>query len=481
MTKDEMRQLEEAIDQMMEIARDFGLDFYDMRFEICPADVLYTFGAYAMPTRFSHWSFGKAFHKMKMQYDFGLSRIYELVFNSNPCYAFLLDGNSLIQNKLVSAHVLAHCDFFKNNAMFAGTSRYMIESMSVSADRIRSYEIEFGKQVVEDLLDAGMAIQEHIDPMYARRSRPRQLDEGWALPAPNLKKSGPYDDLWELDPNVRTKQDKDKGQKDGAMKANNKFPKHAEKDVMLFVIEHSKALQEWERDVLSILRDEMLYFWPQIETKIMNEGWATYWHLRIMREMDFTDEETIEFAKMHSGVIAPSRTSINPYTLGLYMWEAIEKRYNQPTQEERERFGLEPGKGREKMFEIREMESDISFLRNYLTKDLVDELDLYLYQKVGNEWKIVDKDWEHVRDQLCAARVNGGFPVLYVEDGDYNGNGELYIKHQFEGLELDVKYLEKTIPYLHRLWGRNVHIETVLENRHVLFTHDGKKTSRRFL
>ncbi|MFC4770347.1 SpoVR family protein, partial [Effusibacillus consociatus] len=192
--------------------------------------------------------------------------------------------------------------------------------------------------------------------------------------------------------------------------------------------------------------------------KIMNEGWATYWHLRIMRELDLTEDETIDFARMNAGVILPSRTSINPYHVGLKMWEDIEKRWNNPTKEERERWGRQPGLGREKMFEIREVESDISFLRNYLTKDLVEELDLYLYQKVGNEWKIVEKDWEKVRDQLCAARVNGGFPVLLVQDGDYLRNGELYIKHEYEGVELDVKYLEKTLPYVHRLWGRPVHI-----------------------
>lgn len=133
------------------------------------------------------------------------------------------------------------------------------------------------------------------------------------------------------------------------------------------------------------------------------------------------------------------------------------------------------------MFEIREFDSDISFLRNYLTKELVEDMDLYVFQKSGNEWKIAEKDWEKIRDQMCTARVNGGFPVIMVEDGDYLRNGELYLKHEYEGVELDVKYLEKTLPYVYRLWGRNVHLETVLENRPVLFTYDGKKPHRKFL
>ena len=118
MSELEQKGLEYAISEITEIAKGFGLDFYPMRYEICPSEIIYTFGAYGMPTRFSHWSFGKQFHKMKLHYDFGLSKIYELVINSNPCYAFLLDSNSLIQNKLIVAHVLAHCDFFKNNIRF---------------------------------------------------------------------------------------------------------------------------------------------------------------------------------------------------------------------------------------------------------------------------------------------------------------------------------------------------------------------------
>ncbi|MCX7570635.1 SpoVR family protein [Tumebacillus sp. DT12] len=450
MKREEMRQLERSIEEITDIARGMGLDFYEMRYEVCPADIIYTFGAYGMPTRFSHWSFGKTFHKMKMQYDFGLSKIYELVINSDPCYAFLLDGNSLIQNKLIVAHVLGHCDFFKHNAKFAGTSRYMVESMAASADRFREYEMEHGKEAVETFIDSVLAVQEHIDPSLIGRTQRLQKP---ADIIPVKKPADPYEDIWAI----------------GEKKAEEvptpvRFPAQPEKDLLLFIMEHAKGMEDWQRDVLSVMREEMLYFWPQIETKIMNEGWASYWHLRILREMDLTEAETIEFARLHAGVIAPSRTSLNPYHVGLKMWEDIEKRW-----------------GRERMWEIREFDSDMSFLRNYLTKELCDEMDLYLYQKVGNEWKVVEKDWEKVRDQLCTARVNGGFPVIVVQDGDYLKNGELYLKHSYEGVELDVKYLEKTLPHVHALWGRTVHLETMLDGRPVVFTHDGKKNHRRFV
>ncbi|MFC0212754.1 SpoVR family protein, partial [Paenibacillus chartarius] len=411
-----------------------------------------------------HWSFGKNFHRMKMQYDFGLSKIYELVINSDPCYAFLLDGNSLIQNKLIVAHVLAHCDFFKNNSRFSRTNRNMVESMSATAERIRGYEIEYGVKEVENFIDAVLAIQEHVDPSLTKPYRNSDhrdnrtftlRGEAGSEPAPPRRSS--YEDLWELDEEER---EKAKTQTE----PEKRFPPKPEKDLLLFIEEYAPDLKDWQRDILTMLRDEMLYFWPQMETKIMNEGWASYWHQRILRELDLTEEETIEYSKLNSGVVQPSKHSLNPYYLGLKIFEDIEKRWD-----------------RDKMFEVREFDSDQSFLRNYLTKQLVEDLDLYIFEKRGPEWKITDKTWEHIRDQLVYSRVNGGFPVLYVKDGDHARLGELYLTHSFEGIELDLKYVERTMPYVFQLWGKTVHLETIVEDKPVLFTFDGKKHHRRFL
>ncbi|AHN23366.1 SpoVR family protein [Lysinibacillus sphaericus] len=462
------KELHRAIDEITEIATGFGLDFFPMRYEICPADIIYTFGAYGMPTRFSHWSFGKQFHKMKLQYDLGLSQIYELVINSNPCYAFLLDTNSLTQNKLIIAHVLAHCDFFKNNVRFSNTRRDMVESMTATAERIASYEREYGKEEVEQFLDAILAIQEHIDPSLLRpklSSEDEEQDEEDVITS-----KSPYDDLWNLDT-------KEKEQRPVRRKIK-QFPLKPEKDLLLFIEEHSRELEDWQRDILTMMREEMLYFWPQLETKIMNEGWASYWHQRIMRELNLTTVETIEYAKLNAGVVQPSKTSINPYYLGLKIFEDIEKRYNNPSEEMR-RLGVLPNTGREKMFEVREIESDISFIRNYLTKDLAKQEDLYLFQKKGNEYRITDKDHEMVRDQLVSMRVNGGFPYIVVKNGDYLRNGELYLVHGYEGMELDPHYLENVLPYIYQLWGRPVHLETFVDGKPMLYSYDGTKNYKR--
>ncbi|MCA0924995.1 SpoVR family protein [Bacillus stratosphericus] len=470
MSVSEKRLLQRAIDEITEIAEGFGLDYYPMRYEICPAEIIYTFGAYGMPTRFSHWSFGKQFHKMKLHYDLGLSKIYELVINSNPCYAFLLDNNSLVQNKLIVAHVLAHCDFFKNNCRFQNTKRDMVESMSAAAERIKEYEHIHGTKEVESFLDAVLALQEHIDPSLVRSKLSWNLDDEDEYEEDKPKRQTPYDDLWGMDePKTHEKK-----------KTIKQFPPKPEKDILLFIEAHSRELEPWQRDVLTMLREEMLYFWPQLETKIMNEGWASYWHQRIMRELDLDSSESIEFAKLNAGVVQPSKTGINPYYLGLKIFEDIEERYDHPC-EELKKAGVTEGSGRSKMFEVREIESDISFIRNYLTKDLVMREDLYLFQKQGRDYKVIDKEWKAVRDQLVSMRVNGGFPYLTVIDGDYLKNNELYIKHWYEGIELDLKYLEKVLPYLYQLWGRSVHIESVLEGKEVMFSYDGKGVHRKYL
>lgn len=459
------KELNKTIDEITEIALGFGLDFFPMRYEICPADIIYTFGAYGMPTRFSHWSFGKQFHKMKLQYDLGLSQIYELVINSNPCYAFLLNTNSLTQNKLIIAHVLAHCDFFKNNIRFSNTRRDMVESMTATAERIAAYEMQYGKAEVEQFLDAVLAIQEHIDPSILRPKLNPYLDEEEEIVA--VTKT-PYDDLWSLDQKSLLP----------IIGKRKKFPPQPEKDLLLFIEEYSRELEDWQRDILTMMREEMLYFWPQIETKIMNEGWASYWHQRIMRELDLTTSETIEYAKLNAGVVQPSSTTINPYYLGIKIFEDIEQRYDNPT-EEMLRLGVQPNSGRKKIFEVREVESDISFIRNYLTKDLVKQEDLYLFEKKGTDYVISDKDYENVRDQLVSMRVNGGFPYIVVEDGDYMRNGELYLAHSYEGIELDPHYLEHVLPYIYKLWGRPVHVKTYVEGKPTVYSYDGKKNSKK--
>ncbi len=464
--------LETALGEIWTLAHRFGLDPYPTHFELVPASIMYEFGAYGLPGRFAHWSFGKGYYRMKTQYDYGLSKIYEMVINANPAYAFLMDSNSVLQNKLVIAHVLGHTDFFKHNAYFGPTNRGMVESVRLHAERIRQYEFDHGTDTVERFLDAALAIQDHIDP---------HLRFAAATPAggepPRTHPTSPYADLWELGTEAAAERAKAEDERHAQAQAPPRFPAAPEADLLRFLAQHAPDLALWQRDILEIVRAEMLYFVPQMQTKICNEGWASYWHAHTLRELDLTDNETVEFANLNAGVIAPHRRSINPYHLGVKLLEDIERRWDQPTPELQAR-GIQPGSGRSKLFEVRELENDLSLLRNYLTKELVDELDLYLYEKQGNEWIIVEKNWEKVRDGLVDEMTNFGNPLIVVEHADYRRSRELYLLHRHEGRDLDPLYAEKTLAYVQQIWGRPVHLETVLNGDHMLFSYDGTKAAR---
>lgn len=465
----EVIELEKALEQIWDIATNkFKLDPFPTRFEVVPATVMYEVGSYALPGRYSHWTFGKAYHKMKTMYDFGLSKIYEVVINSNPSYAFLLENNSLLQNKLVIAHVLGHVDFFKNNVYFSQTNRRMIDDAATHARRINEYEFKYGRKVVEDFLDAVLSIEEHIDPnFFIKKQREERKPEE---EKPKRLSKDPYDEL------TSTQEREAQAKAEAAKNQNQKM--EPEKDLIWFILQHSPTLQPWQRDVMSMIHDEMLYFVPQMQTKIINEGWASLMHSRIMRELDLPDHEHMEFAELHSGVVSPHRNQLNPYYLGYTILEDIERRWNEPTQEEQEKFGRKPGEGWAKLLEVRETENDISLLRNYLTEELCEKLDLFVYELVEEEeWTITEKRWQKVRDQLVANMTNFGFPYIEVTDGDYRGNRELYLHHRFEGAELDVRYARKVLEYVHKLWGRPVHLETVVEDEPRVMRFDGEDHS----
>jgi stage V sporulation protein R len=248
---------------------------------------------------------------MKTQYDFGLSKIYDLVINTYPCYAFLMEGNSVLQNKLVIAHVLGHCDFFKHNAYFQATNRRMVETASLNASRIRDYEFQHGLNKVERFIDAVLSIQEHIDPQDARRPQSREQNaekDRESEANPSQRTPGQFDDLFALSPDERPARPERERRAE-----RERMPAQPEKDLVGFLMRHSRHLEPWQRDVMGIVREEMLYFVPQMQTKICNEGWASLSHSRILRELDLTDDEYTEFAQLNAGVIAPHRHSINPY------------------------------------------------------------------------------------------------------------------------------------------------------------------------
>ena len=463
----EVKELEQALGDIWEIATSkFGLDPFPTHFEIVPASVMYEVGSYALPGRYSHWSFGKAYHRLKMMYDFGLSRIYEVVINSNPAYAFLLENNSLLQNKLVIAHVLGHVDFFKHNAYFSHTNRRMVDDAALHARRINEYEFKHGRKVVEGFLDAVLSIEEHIDPNFFIKKKTRTKADGTPVEDKQSERAHPYEDL-------SLPEEREAREREAAVRAQQSSSR-PEKDLVWFIMENSPVLEPWQRDVMAMVHDEMLYFVPQMQTKIMNEGWASYFHARIMRELDLSPSDHLEFAELHAGVVSPNKGQLNPYYLGYKIFEDIERRWDHPTEEEGRVFHRGGGEGRAKIFEVRELDNDVSFLRNYLTKDLCEDLDLFVYELANEEeWTVTEKNWERVRDQLVANMTNFGFPYIEVVDPDFNRNRELYLIHRYEGAPLEARYARKVLEYIFKLWGRKVYVETRLDDEPLVLSFDG--------
>ncbi|BDI31998.1 stage V sporulation protein R [Capsulimonas corticalis] len=471
MSLSERDELERWIEIIWDQAREFGLDPYPTHFEVVPQHVIYELGAYGLPARFSHWTFGRDYHRQKTSYEYGMSKIYEIVFNTDPCQAFLVEDNSMLSHKFVAAHVLGHCHFFKHNSYFQHTNRRMIEQMRVHAERIAEYEKQFGWREVENFLDTVMTVEMHFDPsapLVKRKSAEQHEDD-------RLREGQPmntdYDDIW----NVAGRPDRPKPRA-------RKFPEEPERDLMRFLMEYGRDLEEWQRDIIEIVRSEMLYFLPQMRTKIMNEGFASYWHEKILESLDLTSEEHWEFRRLHSSVLSPSgsRAQINPYYVGFQILKDIERRWDGVMEvgddEETDWMGRTiarpTGEGRAKLFSVCEEDNDVTFLRRYLTDSLVKKLDLYTYklQEVDGEkmWVVQDTDWRRVRDSMVDSMTNFGQPILTVEDGDYQRHGELYLKHAYDGKRLDLEYTERVLKNVHRLWGRPVYLESVADDKKIV-------------
>ena len=458
-------------------AQEFGLDPFPTHFEVAPQHVIYELGAYGLPARFSHWTFGRDYHRQKTSYEYGMSKIYEIVFNTDPCQAFLVEDNSMLSHKFVAAHVLGHCHFFKHNTYFAHTNRRMVEQMRLHAERIRAYEQEFGWREVEDFIDIVMTIEEHFDPTapQIRRKTPEQHEDD-RLNAGKPSETD-YDDIWNVS-----------GYAPRPRPAGRKFPEEPEKDLLRFLIEYGVKLTDWQRDILQIIHDEMLYFLPQMRTKIMNEGFASYWHEKILESLDLTSEEHWEFRRLHSSVLSPSgsKMQINPYYVGFQILKDIERRWDGKIEvgdeEETDWMGRPiarpSGEGRAKIFQVCEEDNDVTFLRKYLTEPLVKKLDLYTYklQEVDGEelWVVQDTDWRKVRDSIVDSMTNFGQPILTVDDGDYKRRGELYLKHAYDGKALDPEYTERVLRNIQKLWSRPVHLETMKDDKSILYSCDNE-------
>ena len=473
--------------EIEEYARGHNLDFFPTIFELIDADQLNAIAACGgFPTRYPHWRFGMEYQQLSKGYHYGLQKIYEMVINNDPCYAYLMRCNELIDQKLVMAHVYGHCDFFKNNQCFAPTNRKMMNEMANHGTRIRRTMDEVGLEEVENFIDACLSIEDLIDihaPFIKRREGPNRYDfsgskEGEATAGSPRFPAKNYMDRF-INPELQT---------DEAAEAEDAssppFPISPERDVLLFLLEHA-PLNAWQADVLSIVRDEAYYFSPQAQTKIMNEGWASYWHSTIMIRQGLTSADVINYCDQHSGTMASSPMQLNPYKVGIELLRDIEDRWNRGAfgrdfedcddYQARKHWNTDAGLGREKIFEVRRIHNDLTFIDEFLTLDFVREHKFFRfgYNESSEVYEIESREFPKIKQQLLQSLTNSGRPIIAVVDGNYKNRGELYLEHRFAGVELQLDKAQDTLINLHQLWKRPVHVETVLEDSTAVLSFDG--------
>ena len=453
MSEWQLSDLEAWDDRIREKVAEFGLDCYPQEFEVCDQEAMLGYMAYhGMPSHYPHWSFGKSFEQLKTRYTYGVSGLpYEMVINSNPCLAYLMRDNTLCLQVLTIAHVYGHNDFFKNNFTFASATHAedTLGSFKARADRVRRYieDPSIGGDEIEAFLDAAHALSLNRSP-NATIPRFSPADQRQRLIEAARPAHDPFRHLHrEPEP---PEPDLDR------------VPLEPDQNVLLFIRDHRPDLADWQKDLLTICDEEARYFIPQMETKIMNEGWASYWHHKIMTSLDLPDSLRLEFMVRHSQVICPHPGGLNPYHVGYVVWHDIEKR-----------FGGEGSKeGRAKMFEVRESDRDVAFLRRFLTPELMRELDLFSYKTRGEHLVVDeiadDEGWEPVKAGLLRQIGVGGMPVIRVVDADYGRRRALFCRHEHDGRDLDMGHAEKTLAHLRQLWGFDVLLETKMRGKRTL-------------
>ncbi len=470
-------------------AREFGLDFFETIFELVDCDELNGIAAYGgFPTRYPHWRFGMEFDSLQKSYAYGLSKIYELVINNDPCYAYLMKSNATMDQKMVMAHVYGHCDFFKNNMCFSKTNRKMMDQMANHGSRIRRYMEQHGVENVERFVDVCLSIDNLIDQhgeFIARSNQSYQPKSDSPSEGVRRLRSKDYMESFINPPEFI---EAEKARLTAVAQEERHFPREPYRDVLLFLIEHA-PLARWQRDILSMLREEAYYFAPQGQTKIMNEGWASYWHSTIMTKRALRDSEVVDYADHHSGTVHARPGQINPYKVGIELFRDIEDRWNKgkfgrefedcDDLETKRNWNRDLGLGREKIFEVRRIYNDITFIDEFLTEEFAEQQQLFVFQfnpRTGRH-EIADRDWQRVKRELLFGLTNFGQPIISVVDANHANRGELYLRHQWEGIDIQFDWAVETLRNLHQVWTRPVHIETKEEGKGRLLSFDGEKGS----
>jgi stage V sporulation protein R len=478
MKKQDLQRLSKLEDRINQIAKDeLGLSYPDIEYDICSPEKFLEISSYRYPGNISHWSYGKSYDRLRTIYDeVDASLPYEVVINSTPPRAYLLDRNTLAIHALVIAHVCGHVHFFANNKFFKKQRNDIIEFMSRASERFLTYEKKYGIDSVEPIIDAGLSLQFHSDPFDEEtedQKRKRIYEQTKKSYKPSTMEY--YDLLKVEEKEKKVKEDIESFNSKLWQKLKNKIPVEPTEDILRFIIDRSHILDNWQKDILETLREEGRYFHPIIKTKLMNEGFASHVHNRIMIQL-FNEgllnaEDHGQYSISNSLVKAKAFWNINPYLVGSRIFEDIEDRWNKGKHgpewsncfniEELEKWDTKEGKGWQKCLEVVNSYSDWLFLQDFLTNQLVEDLELFIYeqQKLPGEIRLVRTKFttDETRQLIIMSYAYNYTPKIEIVDGRTN----LVLKHSHFGTDLDYVYTFETMKHIQRLWGGKVILETI--------------------
>ena len=485
-------ELEAERKRICQIAKDCGLDCFETIFELITYDQISQIASYGgFPVRYPHWKFGMEYEQLSKSYEYGLSKIYEMVINTDPCYAYLMEGNSMMDQKLVMSHVYGHCDFFKNNIWFSKTNRKMMDQMANHATRIRRYIDRYGYEEVERFIDTCLSLENLIDrhsiingPPKMTEPKPQVSNENFIF---KVEKS--YMKNYINPPDYVADQRQKNLARDSQKTV---FPSEPVRDMLSFLM-HYAPLEEWQQDILTIVRDESYYFAPQGMTKTLNEGWASYWHSHMMTRHILNDSEIIDFADHHSGTMFMQLGGYNPYKVGIELFRDIEERWNKgqfgrdweqcDDVHEKKNWNKKTNLGREKIFEVRKIYNDVTFIDEYLTEDFCVRNKMFVYKmnKETGQFLVDTRDFKAIKAQLLFQMTNFGQPIIKIENANFENRGELLLNHVHEGLDLQPNYMDATMKNMFKIWKRPINLVTLMDNEPQLFRFDGNEYTKHSL
>jgi stage V sporulation protein R len=433
------------VQRIEDLAGRSGLSFHPVDFEAVPDSFMMEIAVYGLPVRMPHWSFGVRYIYQLIQRHMGNSRLFEVVFPGNPGHAYLAASNGLAENILVTAHVLGHADFSRNNLLFrrcqGQVSERIVEHAANHARQIQQAIETYGPQRVEVVLDAALALEQHIDTDQALR---RDRYPEYAADPKTLADDAFRKRFASLDPTAAST-----GME---IKKRAPIPPHSERDLLWFIANYAPEMEAWERDIFLAVREESFYFYPVFATQIMNEGWASYWHARLLREASFIPQQAyVDAIKCHSDVVRPVAAeqqvafNVNPYHLGFSMWEKIV-----------ENEGLDAARA------IMQQDDDFGFIRNHLTRELAEELDLFRFSaRSDGQVKVLETDLNGLHEAVLSPKYNFGAPMVSASHVRNDGTLELVHDNSVDGRGLDLERSRKVLDYVQKVWRRPIVLTTV--------------------